>query len=221
MSLLALVVATTAFATSAQAHPSYPSKCSGCHGGPSLTVTATQKSETSTTVTYNVSASTASAIAVFNGSSKVATILGSAGSVTVNRGGTYAIIAVRGPSTGSGFGQTSVTPSAKPAKPVVTTTTLVAPKTVAVKTWLSVTGSVAAKTGTATGKVKVTRSRLVGSKWKVVGSAKVLLAKGAFKYRFKPTAKGSWRVVAAYAGITYRGVVYAGSSSPTSTVTVN
>jgi hypothetical protein len=221
MVLAALLAATTAVPPIAVAHPSYSSPCSGCHGGPKVAVSAAISSQTTTTVTYKVSAATATAIAVFNAGSKTATIIGTSGSVTVPRGKTYDIFAVKGPSTSTGLGHASVSPAAAPAAPLKTTTTLVAPKSAVVKTWLAVTGAVTAPGGAAPGKVTIKKLRLVGKVWKTIGSVKVKLVKGAYNYRFKPAQKGSWRIITTYTGATSGGKTYAPSASPTSTVTVS
>jgi hypothetical protein len=104
-----------AFATSASARPAYTSPCTNCHTGVNVPVTATLASTTGTNATYNVSAPSATAIVVFNGSTKLATITGTSGSFVVPVGGTYTIYAVKGPSDTTGIGSTSVSPVAAPS----------------------------------------------------------------------------------------------------------
>jgi hypothetical protein len=104
-----------AFATSASAHPAYTSLCADCHTGANVPVTATLASTTGTSATYNVSAPTATSIAVFSGSTKLVTISGTSGSFAVPVGGTYTVYAVKGPSTGTGIGSTSVSPVVAPS----------------------------------------------------------------------------------------------------------
>ena len=109
LAVVALVGATSSVAL---AHPSYTSPCSGCHGGPALSVAASLVSNNGTTATYNASATGASAIAVFQGSTKLRTVSGSSGQFSVPAGHMYMIYAVKGPTTSSGIGSKSISPSA-------------------------------------------------------------------------------------------------------------
>jgi len=133
----ALVLSTaglvTAFAGSASAFPTRTTQCSGCHSGVNVPVTATQTANNGTTATYSLSAPTASAIAVFNGSTKLATFTATSGSVSVPVGGTYTIFAVRGPGTSDGLSSTSVSPVA----PAPTDTTAPVTTSNAVATYVS------------------------------------------------------------------------------------
>jgi parallel beta-helix repeat protein len=63
------------------------------------------------------------------------------------------------------------------------------------------------------GQVVITKTRLVGKKWKGAGSATVGVVGGAYSYSFKPTARGSWRFVASYSGGTIGWTVYQPSKS--------
>jgi len=96
------------------AHPSETSPCADCHGGPSIAVTLKLTSNNGSTAVYSVSAPGASAIAVFNGSSKLSTLSGASGSISLLDARTYQVYAVQGPSTSSGIGHTSVSPVAPP-----------------------------------------------------------------------------------------------------------
>jgi hypothetical protein len=96
------------------AHPSETSPCTDCHGGPSIAVTLKVTSNNGSTAVYSVSAPGASAIAVFNGSSKLSTLSGASGSISLLDARTYQVYAVEGPSTSSGIGHTSVSPVAPP-----------------------------------------------------------------------------------------------------------
>jgi hypothetical protein len=91
--VLAAVSLGVAFAgvSSAVATPSKTITCDNCHGG-----------------------SGAYAIAVFNGSTKVALINSSSGSFSATVGKTYTVFAVKGPTTSSGLGTKSVTPTPPP-----------------------------------------------------------------------------------------------------------
>jgi hypothetical protein len=118
LALLALLGLMAAFASTAQAFPSKTNPCTGCHSGPNVPVTATLSSVTAAAAVYNVSAPSATAIAVFDGSTKLATFTATTGQFSVAPGKTYVIYAVTGPSTSNGIGSTSVSPVA----PVVDST---------------------------------------------------------------------------------------------------
>ena len=222
LAVAAVLAATALFAPVAMAHPSYPDACSGCHGGASVAVTATKKSETATAVTYTLSAPTATAIGVFNGSTKVSAITGTSGTVAIPRGKTYSIYAVKGPSTSDGLGSITVkAPAAtSAATSVATKTTIASASSVKVKTTLTLTGTVRTATAAAPGTVTITKSRLVGGVWKSQGTASVAIKSGKFTYAFKPTVKGSWRFRAVYAGKTVGTKVYTASKSAIKSVTV-
>jgi hypothetical protein len=102
----------TAVATTASATPTKTSRCSGCHSGPGVAVTADLTSVVGTTANYSVSAPTATAIAVFDGTTKLTTILGTSGKFAVPVDKTYTVFAVKGPSTTTGIGTISVSPVA-------------------------------------------------------------------------------------------------------------
>lgn len=122
---VAVAGALAAAATTAWAFPTQTQPCTTCHSGANVPVTATLASTTGTTATYNVSAPTATAIAVFSGSTKLATITGTSGSFSVPVGKTYTIYAVQGPTTSNGVGSTTVSPTAPtpPADTVAPVTT--------------------------------------------------------------------------------------------------
>lgn len=105
-------------ANAAMAFPSKTSACGNCHDGAALVVTTNIVSTSDTNATYNVSASGADAIAVFAGTTKVATINGASGSFTVPVGKTYTVTAVKGPGTSDGLGSTTVSPVAPTPAPV-------------------------------------------------------------------------------------------------------
>lgn len=122
---VAVAGALAAAATTAWAFPTQTQPCTTCHSGANVPVAATLASTTGTTATYNVSAPTATAIAVFSGSTKLATITGTSGSFSVPVGTTYTIYAVQGPTTSNGVGSTTVSPTAPtpPADTVAPVTT--------------------------------------------------------------------------------------------------
>ncbi len=121
--LLAAVLALSAaaliatMATTASATPTKTSRCTGCHSGPNVAVAATLVSNGATSATYNLSAPTATAIAVFDGTTKVgSSIIGTSGQIVVPFGKTYTVYAIQGPTETDGIGSTTVTAVA----PVVT-----------------------------------------------------------------------------------------------------
>jgi hypothetical protein len=87
-----------------------------------------------------------------------------------------------------------------------------------VRRTLKLTGVVSP--GAAPGKVTITKTRLVGKKWRRAGSVKVTVVRGEFKYSFKPTKKGSWRFVATYSGGSVGTTTYTASKSAKRTVKV-
>jgi hypothetical protein len=122
IAVLALFGLMTAFASTAQAFPTRTTPCSGCHSGPNVPVAATLVSVTPSLAIYNVSAPTASAIAVFDGATKLATFTATSGQFSVAPGKTYSIFAVTGPTTSDGLGQTSISPVAPVADKTAPTT---------------------------------------------------------------------------------------------------
>ena len=111
LAAVALVGLMAAFATTALATPTKTSACTGCHSGAGATVTATLASTAGTNATYNFSAPGATAVAVFDGSTKLFTFLAASGQFTVATGKTYTVYAVTGPTTSDGVGSTTVSPA--------------------------------------------------------------------------------------------------------------
>jgi hypothetical protein len=108
---LVALAATAAFApTIALATPDKSSPCSNCHGGADVPVTTTLASTIGSTATYDFSAPGADSVAVFAGSTKLATINSATGTFMVAAGATYDVFAVAGPGESDGLGQTSVSP---------------------------------------------------------------------------------------------------------------
>lgn len=99
-------------AVSAAATPSKTSQCANCHSGAAVPITLTAESNDGVTALYSVSAPGAEAIAVFDGTAKVASITGASGIFSAAVGRTHSVQAVNGPSTSSGIGVQSVTPAA-------------------------------------------------------------------------------------------------------------
>ena len=124
LTVLALFGLMAAFASSAQAHPSY-GRCSDCHSGANVPVTATLATTVGTTATYNVSSPGATAIAVFDGAANKigSAIIGSSGSFAVPVGATYTVYSVKGPSTNTGRGSTTVSPAPLPPADTTAPTT--------------------------------------------------------------------------------------------------
>jgi hypothetical protein len=134
-----------AFAASASAFPTKTSACVGCHSGVNVPVTATAGSVSGTTVMYTLDAPSATAIAVFDGANKVAT-LGANGSFSATVGKTYIAYSVTGPTTGDGVGSVTFTATAPvvipaaPAAPVLSPTYNTSNGNVTI-TWAAVTGA--------------------------------------------------------------------------------
>ena len=114
---------TAAFATTASATPGKTSACSNCHEGAGATIATTLLTTLGTTATYNVSAPGADNIAIFNGSTFVATISGATGTFSVPTGGTYTLYAVTGPTETDGLGTSTVSPVAAPTDTTAPVTT--------------------------------------------------------------------------------------------------
>ncbi len=103
--------------------------------------------------------------------------------------------------------------------PLATTTTLSGPAKVRVRRTITISGKVS-PAGTP-GSVIIARTHLVGRKWKRAGSTTTLaLANGAFSYKFRPTSKGKWRLVARYRTTTVGTTTYVASKSKVKNVTV-
>ncbi len=140
----ALALATAglvaAFASSASALPTKTTDCSVCHSGKTLVVTAAETTNNGATATYDVNASGATVVAVFDGATKIDQVTGATGSITVPVGKTYVLQAIAGPTTTDGWGSTSISPVA--TTPAPTTTDTVAPVTTS--------DALATYTGTAT-----------------------------------------------------------------------
>ncbi len=124
---MAVVMAASAmlfsFVATAEAFPTRTTACSNCHSGVNVPVTATLASVSGASATYNFSAPTASAVAVFSGATKVATVLAATGQFAVPTGSTYTVFAVAGPTTGNGIGSTTVSPAAPPVDGTAPATT--------------------------------------------------------------------------------------------------
>jgi len=120
---LVALVAATAFAPSAVAAPGESAACSICHGGAALTVNTTLVSMIGATATYDFSAPGADAVAIFRGSTKIATFGVAAGTFMVPVGSTYDLFAVAGPGESDGLGTTSVSPVGAPVDTTAPVTT--------------------------------------------------------------------------------------------------
>jgi len=81
---------------------------------------------------------------------------------------------------------------------LATTTRVSGPTSVKRGKTLKLSGTVSSPT--AVGTVTIVKTRLVGKKWKSMGSAKVKVAGGKYRYSFKPKKSGKWRFVAKYSG---------------------
>jgi hypothetical protein len=101
--IVALVGSVVGFASTATAHPTKKSACSGCHHSSSaVRITITKKSSTSTKVTYAVKVTGGKGTAgwaVLSGGKNLARKRSSSGTFTVAKGRTVKVWAVK---TGSG-----------------------------------------------------------------------------------------------------------------------
>jgi cell wall-associated NlpC family hydrolase len=95
---------------------------------------------------------------------------------------------------------------------------LAGPAAVKAGTTLKLSGTVSSSA--ASGTVTITKTRLVSGKWKSAGSAKMSVSRGKFAYSFKPTARGSWRLIATYPGCVVGTTTYKSSKSAVKTVKV-
>ena len=73
---------------------------------------------------------------------------------------------------------------------------------------------------TASGKVTIAVTRLVGGVWKSAGRVRVAVVRGKFSYSVKPRHGGKWRFVARYPGGVAGATKYLSSKSAAKTVRV-
>lgn len=102
--------------------------------------------------------------------------------------------------------------------PQPTITALSGPSRVKVKKTLAISGTVSP--AESPGSVTMTKTHLVGTKWKSAGSTTLALVAGTFSYSFKPTLRGKWRLVAKYGVHTVGTTTYTSSKSAVKNVTV-
>ena len=121
--LVAFVGLMAGFASSAQAFPTQTSPCTGCHSGAGATISTSLLSTVGTNATYSFSAPGATAVAVFDGTTKLFTFTAATGQFTVPTGKTYSLFAVTGPTTSDGVGTASVSPAAAPIDTTAPVTT--------------------------------------------------------------------------------------------------
>lgn len=116
LALIAMGVASSLviWVAPAAATPGKSNPCSGCHSGGGVLVSASLTSNDGVNATYSVSSAAADVIAVFEGSTKRASINSGSGSFTVATGKTYTVFAVRGPGENDGIAQVTVAPVATP-----------------------------------------------------------------------------------------------------------
>jgi len=175
---LAAVGLSVMFASTALATPSKTTRCSGCHSGVNIPITATLVSTSGTTATYSVTASGAQYISVFNGTVKITQVTGQSGTFSVATGTTYTLYAVKGPSTSSGLGTTTISPvAAPPADTVAPVTT-----SNAVASYVSMAAITLAATDSGSG-VAATYYRLDGGA-QVAGTSVVTSALGSHTLQF-------------------------------------
>jgi predicted outer membrane repeat protein len=105
------------------------------------------------------------------------------------------------------------------APTLASTTKISGPASVKVRRSLRLTGTVVAPWGSP-GTVKITKTRLVGTRWRSAGSATVHVVGGSFTYSFKPSYRGRWRFVAHYSGGVIGPTTYLSSKSGIKSVRV-
>jgi hypothetical protein len=105
------------------------------------------------------------------------------------------------------------------APTLASTTKLSGPSSVRVRRTLKLSGTVVAPWGSP-GTVKITKTRLVGTRWRSAGSATVHVVGGSFTYSFKPSYRGRWRFVAHYSGGVIGPTTYLSSKSGIKSVRV-
>jgi cell wall-associated NlpC family hydrolase len=97
------------------------------------------------------------------------------------------------------------------ARPVPTAVRFAGPAAIKVKKTLKLVGTVSPSA--ASGTVTISKKRFVSGKWRSAGSVKLRVSGGRFGYSFKPTARGTWRFIATYAGAVVRATTYLSSKS--------
>jgi hypothetical protein len=104
-----------------------------------------------------------------------------------------------------------------PAVTRYTTTRLYGPSSAKAKKTLRLTGKVSYS---ASGYVTISKSRLVGRKWKSAGTVKVPVVRGSYRYSFRPAWRGSWRITARYSGSENPATTWTASRSSVKSVRV-
>jgi hypothetical protein len=104
-----------------------------------------------------------------------------------------------------------------PAVTKYTSTRLYGPSSVKAKKTLRLTGKVSYS---ASGYVTISKSRLVGRKWKSAGTVKVPVVRGSYRYSSRPGSHGSWRITARYSGIENPTTTWTSSRSSVKSVRV-
>jgi hypothetical protein len=120
LAAVAIAGMMTLVASNAFAFSGFSQRCSNCHTGAGVAVTATLVSSNAAMATYSVAVTGGNEWAVFNGTVRVAGAPGTTGQFTVAVGPTYTVFAVDAPPENGGIAQTTVTPTA----PVVTMFTI-------------------------------------------------------------------------------------------------
>lgn len=116
--VLSAAVLYAAVATTASATPGKTTACTACHGGPTLATTATQTTADGPVGKVALAAPGADYIAVFRGSTKVASYKATGGTFAAVAGLTYTAYAVNGPGTRNGAGSvTFAIPSTQTVQP--------------------------------------------------------------------------------------------------------
>jgi len=205
---MAVMAASAMFASTAIGYPTKTVPCMGCHSGANVPVTATLGTIDATNASYSVSAPTATAIAVFSGSTKLFTFSATSAQFSVATGGTYKVIAVRGPGTGNGIGSTVISPSVE--VPVFTDSTLsIRASAKKLKARKSVRLSGVLAPGGSGKVVSVYVQKPKSKAWKLVTTTSAESSGWATAYKL--AKKGTYRFRATYAGGTTSGATTSGT----------
>lgn len=218
LSAVALVAfaIVAAGATTASAHPTYTSACSGCHGSSTaVKVTVTQTANNGTNATYHVSVTGGSGSvgwAVLEGATSRAHASNGSSAFTVPVGHTYRVWGVW---TNDGANSIALAPTAPAPTPTPTPTPTPVPSTVPTGT---ITMRSSAPAIYLRGAV-VLSGRLIGgrigdrivisvkkpgsTRWVYLTARLVYAANGAFSYRYVPPARGRYYFKANYLGSTH------------------
>jgi hypothetical protein len=212
----AMFALVAGYAATAQAHPTYTSSCSGCHGSTtSITVGTTEQSNDGTNASYKIAITGGSAAkgwTVLEGSTNIGSGSSSGGTVSLKVGHTYAVWGV---DTNLGARSKSITVSAPTTTPpppppssTLTTSTLGITSTsfgITYGKYITVSGRLSpAATGAL---VSVYAKKPGKTTWVRLSTRTTNATTGAWSYRFSPRIRGYWYLRAKFGGNTVQKAV--------------